>query len=258
MKFECFSLFFHEDWALLEMARPDKLNVIDEKALLELEEILESLRVKRVKAVVLTGQGKAFAAGADVKALAELDEAGAKRFSALGNKVFQEIEEHPAIFIAAVNGYAFGGGCELALACDLRFASNKASFSQPEINLGIIPGFGGTQRLPRIVGAAKAKELIFTAKVVSAEDALRLGLVNRVVEADQLRAIAKYFAEDLAGKSGPILALAKQAIGVSGVGSDSGHAVQEADLFGKCFATYDGREGIRAFLEKRSPKFEDR
>lgn len=142
MNLQSFSLSTQDGWALLEMARPDKLNVLDESVLVELEDILRSLKEQNVKAVVLTGQGKAFAAGADVSAMAKMSSKEAEEFSLLGNKVFQMIEDHPAVFVAAVNGYALGGGCELALACDLRLASENAMFGQPEINLGIIPGFG--------------------------------------------------------------------------------------------------------------------
>ena len=146
MELQCFQITMHKGWALLEMARPDKLNVIDETVLTELEAILQHFKEEQVKAVVVTGQGRAFAAGADVGAMAEMDSQEAKQFSVLGNKVFQAIEDHPAVFVAAVNGYALGGGCELALAM-IYLASEKATFAQPEINLGI-PGFGGTQRLP--------------------------------------------------------------------------------------------------------------
>ena len=190
--------------------------------------------------------------------MAKMDSKEAEQFSALGNRVFQGIEDHPGIFIAAVNGHALGGGCELALACDLRLASEKATFGQPEINLGIIPGFGGTQRLPRIVGAAKAKEWIFTGQRFSAPEALEAGLVSRVLEPEQLLPEARKLAEDLARKSGPILALAKRAIAASGTGVDPAHGQQEATFFGQCLATEDGREGLKAFVEKRSPVFKDR
>lgn len=257
MNLQCFSLTVQAKWALLEMARPAELNVIDEMVLLELEEILQFIKDQSIKVVIITGQGKAFAAGADVAAMSKQDAQTAKLFSQLGNRVFQKIEDHPAIIIAAVNGYALGGGCELALACDLRFASSRAVFGQPEINLGIIPGFGGTQRLPRIIGPSKAKEWILTGRRFSADEALAVGLVSRIMEHDQLLPETKAFAEELAKKSGPILALAKQAIG-TGVGIRSEHGLREAELFGKCFATQDGPEGIRAFLEKRSPNFQDR
>lgn len=258
MNLKCFNLTIREGWALLEMARPERLNVIDEQALIELREISNSLQEQNIKVVVLTGQGKAFAAGADVAAMAKMDTTQAEMFSRLGNQIFHKIEEHPAIFIAAINGYALGGGCELALACDLRFASNKASFAQPEINLGIIPGFGGTQRLPRLVGAAKAKEWIFTGQRFSAKEALQAGLVSKIFEPDQLLFETQKFAEELATKSGPILALAKQAIGASGTAINSEHGTNEANFFGKCFGTHDGLEGMRAFLDKRKPNFEDR
>lgn len=258
MNLQCFNLEIQDGWALLEMARPEKLNVLDGNVLRELESILETLKAQKVKAVVLTGQGKAFAAGADVAAMAEMDCHEATLFSALGNRVFQGIEDHPAVFIAAVNGYALGGGCELALACDLRIASEQATFGQPEINLGIIPGFGGTQRLPRIVGTARAKEWIFTGKRFSAQDALNAGLVSRVLPPEQLVPEARTLAEELAKKSGPILSLAKQAIAASGTGVSSRHGEQEAEYFGKCLDTEDGPEGLKAFVEKRVPVFNDR
>ncbi|MDI9484834.1 MAG: enoyl-CoA hydratase-related protein [Bacillota bacterium] len=258
MELQCFQITMHKGWALLEMARPDKLNVIDETVLTELEAILQHFKEEQVKAVVVTGQGRAFAAGADVGAMAEMDSQEAKQFSVLGNKVFQAIEDHPAVFVAAVNGYALGGGCELALACDLRLASEKATFAQPEINLGIIPGFGGTQRLPRIAGAAKAKEWIFTGRRFSAQEALQAGVVSQVLAPEELLPAAAALAEELAGKSGPILTLAKRAIAASGTGVSPSHGEQEANFFGKCLSTEDGREGLRAFVEKRDPVFKDR
>lgn len=258
MDLQCFQITMQKGWALLEMARPDKLNVIDETVLTELETILQHFKEEQVKAVVVTGQGKAFAAGADVRAMADMDCQAAKQFSALGNRVFQAIEDHPAVFIAAVNGYALGGGCELALACDLRLASEQAAFGQPELNLGIIPGFGGTQRLPRIVGTAQAKEWIFTGKRFSAQEALGSGLVSRVLPPEQLLLAATELAEELAKKSGPILTLAKRAIAASGTGVSPSHGEQEANFFSKCLATEDGREGLRAFLDKRDPIFKDR
>jgi enoyl-CoA hydratase len=258
MNLQCFNLSLQDGWALLEMARPDRLNVLDETVLLELEDILKVLKEEKIKAVVLTGQGKAFAAGADVSAMAKMDGKEGEEFSLLGNRVFQMIEDHPAIFIAAVNGYALGGGCELALACDLCLASEKAAFGQPEINLGIIPGFGGTQRLPRIVGAAKAKEWIFTGQRFSAQEALEAGLVSRVLEPEQVILEATKLAEELAKKSGPILSLAKRAVAASGTGVNPAHGQQEASFFAKCLSTEDGREGLKAFVEKRSPVFKDR
>ena len=257
MELQCFSLMVQDKWALLEMARPEKLNVIDESMLSELDQIMDFLEEDSIKAVVLTGQGKAFAAGADVAAMAAMDEDAAQVFSRLGNKIFQRIEDHPSIFIAAVNGYALGGGLELALACDLRFASEKAVFGQPEINLGIIPGFGGTQRLPRILGAARAKEWILTGRRVSAQEALDAGLLSGIFAPDTLLVKARDLANEVSSKSAPILALAKAAINASGTGINPEHGQREAELFSKCFATKDGPEGLKAFVEKRRPVFID-
>lgn len=258
MNLQCFNLTVQDRWALLEMARPERLNVLDQSVLVELESILGTLKDQNIKAVVLTGQGKAFAAGADVAAMAKMNSEAAQEFSQMGNRIFQKIEDHPAVFLAAVNGYALGGGCELALACDLRWASIKASFGQPEIGLGIIPGFGGTQRLPRIVGAARAKEWIFTGRRFSAQEAQEAGLVSRVLEPEELLVEAKKLAAELAQKSGPILTLAKQAIAASGTGVDGGYGEKEASYFARCFATDDGPEGLKAFVEKRTPIFNDR
>lgn len=258
MNLKCFELTMEDGWALLEMARPEKLNVLDEGVLRELHQILGTLKEQKIKAVVLTGQGKAFAAGADVAAMAEMDSQAAQDFSRFGNKVFQEIEDHPAVFIAAVNGYALGGGCELALACDLRWASTRASFAQPEIGLGIIPGFGGTQRLPRIIGATRAKEWILTGRRYSAQEALAAGLISQVLEPEVLLQEATKLAQELAQKSGPILAIAKQAIAASGTGVKESHGETEARFFAQCFETEDGLEGLQAFVEKRAPLFKDR
>lgn len=253
---ECFQLTISGKQALVELARPEQLNVLDEQALDELDAVLTELQDQGIKAVVVTGQGRAFAAGADVKAMAQMDTAAAKSFSLKGNRVFQRIEEHPAIFIAAVNGYALGGGLELALACDLRLASSKAVFAQPEIGLGLIPGFGGTQRLPRLIGPARAKEWILTGRRYSAHDALAAGLVAEVVEPEELLPKAQGLAEELAARSGPILAVAKRAVNASaGVAPAQGQT--EAELFAGCFAYRDTREGLQAFVEKRKPDFQD-
>lgn len=256
MHLECFQLTLSGKAGLLELARPEKLNVLDEQALDELEDLLNHLQGEGVKAVVLTGQGRAFAAGADVKAMAEMDPEAARAFSLKGNRIFQQMEDHPAVFIAAINGYALGGGLELALACDLRLASSKAVFAQPEIGLGIIPGFGGTQRLPRLIGPTRAKEWIFSGRRYTAQEALDAGLVLEVLEPEELLPRAQALAQELAAKSGPILALAKRAVNAS-VGLKAASGQGEAELFGECFTHEDAREGLQAFLEKRTPVFQD-
>jgi enoyl-CoA hydratase len=257
VSYQCFQLTVRSKLALIEMSQPEKLNILDERDLQELEDVLHRLKATGVKAAVITGQGRAFAAGADVSAMATMDAAAATAFSRKGNDVFQQLEDHPAIFIAAINGFALGGGLELALACDLRLASTKAVFAQPEIGLGIMPGFGGTQRLPRLIGPARAKEWIFTGRRYSAQEALEAGLVSKVVEPDQLLVEAQALGEELAAKSGPILALAKQAVNAS-MGVTAAHGGLEAELFGRCFTHQDAREGLQAFVEKRAPIIQDR
>lgn len=209
-----------------------------------------------VRAVLLTGAGdKAFVAGGDIRYLESLTPEGARNFALLAQQVFARIENFPKPVIAVINGYALGGGCELAMACDLRIAAETARFGQPEVKLGIIPGFAGTQRLARLVGKGRAKELIFTGEMIDALEAWRIGLVNRVVPAERLLAEAKSLAAKMTDKSASAIRLAKDAI-ENGLEMDFDRAARyEADLFALCFATADAREGILAFIEKRPPRF---
>jgi len=207
-----------------------------------------------VHAVIFTGEGKAFVAGADIEEIAGISDVFAGReFSLLGQEVFANIAAMPQVTIAAINGYALGGGLELALACDLRVASTKAKLGLPEVGLGLIPGFGGTQRLPRLIGVGRALDLILTGRHVPAEEALGLGLVNRVAE-DALAAAKELAAAVL--KNGPVaLSLAKEAV-FRGLDVPLPEALEiEADLFGLVTRTRDFEEGTRAFLEKRKPEF---
>jgi len=240
----------------LTVNRPDKLNALSQEVLSDLSAAIETLRhTDAVRAAVITGTGKAFVAGADIAAMTSMTEAEGRGFGALGHGVFAAIENLRFPVIAAVNGFALGGGCELALACDFIYASSKARFGQPEVNLGIIPGFGGTQRLPRRVGSAFARELIYTGKMIDAQEALRIGLVNGVFEADELLAEATKTAAAIASKGPLAVAAAKRLIRD---GADlplpKANGLEQA-AFGRSFDTADQREGMAAFLEKRAPAF---
>jgi len=241
----------------LTVNRPEARNALNSQVIAELAAAVDELaRDGGVRAVIVTGAGdKAFVAGADIAEMKDLDADGARRFAAAGQRAFAKLAALPMPVIAAVNGYALGGGCELALACDVRIASETARFGQPEVGLGITPGFGGTQRLARLVGSGRAKWLIFSGQMISADEALAWGLVERVVPPEQLLTAARELAEKMAGNSPVAIAQAKQAI-------DHGLAVSlaegceiEVEAFGACFRTGDPREGMSAFFEKRRPRF---
>jgi len=242
--------------SILTINRPDKLNALSEEVLSDLSAALGVLAASdEVRAAVITGTGKAFVAGADIAAMKNMSEAQGRQFGALGHGVFAAIEELRCPVIAAVNGFALGGGCELALACDFIYASSKAKFGQPEVNLGIIPGFGGTQRLPRRVGSALARELIYTGKMIDAGEALRTGLVNAVFEPEELLAAALKTATEIASK-GPLAVSAAKRLIRDGVHLPLPFANDlEQAAFGETFATDDQSEGMGAFLEKRPPTF---
>jgi enoyl-CoA hydratase len=241
--------------AVLTVDRQDALNALDVETLTELRDALQEVAaVDDVRAVVLTGAGeKAFVAGADIKYMSGLDVEQAKAWGALGHEAGRLLETMSKPTIAAVNGFALGGGCELALACDLRYASSGAKLGQPEVNLGIIPGWGGTQRLARVCGLGIAKELIFTGRTVDADEALRIGLVNGVH--DPVLDKALEVAVLLASKSPVALrlmkALANRALG----GDHEANLEAEAEMFGELFSSDDAKEGMTAFVEKREPVF---
>jgi enoyl-CoA hydratase len=240
----------------LTITRPDKLNALSQEVLGDLRTAVEDISQRdEVRAAVITGTGKAFVAGADIAAMRDMDQAQARGFGALGHEVFSRIEHLRFPVIAAVNGFALGGGCELALACDFIYASTKAKFGQPEVNLGIIPGFGGTQRLPRRIGSAMARELIYTGKMIDAEEALRIGLANAVFEPDQLLAAASKAAAEIATR-GPLAVGSAKRLIRDGIDIPLPQANKlERDAFGEGFGTEDQEEGMTAFLEKRSPTF---
>jgi enoyl-CoA hydratase len=230
--------------------RQDALNALNVETLTELRDRLQEVAANAgVRAVVLTGAGeKAFVAGADIKYMSGLGPEDAKGWGALGHEAGRLLETMPKPTIAAINGFALGGGCELALACDIRYASSRAKLGQSEINLGIVPGWGGTQRLARVCGIGVAKELIFSGRTVDAEEALRIGLVNAL--ADPVLDKALETARELAAKSPVALALAKRLVNLS-----PGALETEADSFGELFASEDAREGLTAFVEKRAANF---
>lgn len=246
--------------AVLTINRPDKLNALSAELLAELAHAFQSLAGKSlgdepVRAAVLTGVGKAFVAGADIAAMAGMSSAEAKRFSDAGHGLCALIETLPMPVIAAVNGFALGGGCELALACDFIYASETAKFGQPEVNLAVIPGFGGTQRLARRVGIAKARELIYTGDMLTAEQAMAAGLVNAVFPAAELLSKARETAAKIASKGPLALASAKRVL-LRGETLDLGAACElEAQAFAGLFGSEDQRSGMRAFLEKSKPAF---
>lgn len=246
--------------ALLEIHRPEKLNALNYETISELFEALEEIRAdSSLRALILTGAGdKAFVAGADIQELAKLTPLEGKKLSQRGQKLTREIENFPKPVIAAINGYALGGGLEIALACHIRIASQKAKLALPEVTLGIIPGYGGTQRLPKLIGLGRALEMILSGKMISAEEALQIGLVNQVTSPEELLPKAKELAQSMVKNAPLALQFALEAT-LRGYEAtfEEGLAI-ESDLFGLVCATEDMKEGTKAFLEKREAKFQGR
>jgi enoyl-CoA hydratase len=241
--------------AVVTVDRQDALNALDVETLTDLRDRLEDLAdEERTRVVILTGAGeKAFVAGADIKYMSGLDVDEAKAWGALGHEATRLLETMPKPTIAAINGFALGGGCELALACDLRYASSTARLGQPEIGLGIIPGWGGTQRLPRVVGVGTAKELLYTGRNVDAEEALRIGLLNGIH--DPVLERAREIARKLETKSPVALRVLKRLANRALGGDQAANLDAEASSFGELFSSEDAREGLAAFVEKRDPRF---
>lgn len=241
---------------IITLNRPDVLNALNLGLLAELKTIIEAFVADEIHlGAILTGAGnKSFAAGADIAELSALSLDDAKAVSQNGQDIFFSIENSPKPIIAAVNGFALGGGCELAMACHLRVASDNAKFGQPEVNLGLLAGYGGTQRLVQLIGKAKATELLLTADVIRAEEALTLGLINYIVSRDELNEKCFEILNKIYTKSPLAVALTLSAISAGINGSLAGYA-QEVENFGKAIASEDGREGTQAFLEKRKANF---
>jgi enoyl-CoA hydratase len=245
-----------EQIGYLTINRPHALNALNMAVFYEIRTLLQSDEIQGVKVLILTGSGeKAFVAGADIKEMNSLSYAETMRFSELGQDVMYMIETMDIVSIAAVNGFALGGGLELALCCDFAYASDNAKLGFPEVTLGLIPGFAGTMRLPRIVGERKAKELIFSAKTLSAEEALQIGLVNKVCPQNELMSEVEKVASKICRNGFFAVTQAKRAIN-KGYNLSSKEAMElEKHMFGLCFTTEESTEGINAFLEKRKPDF---
>ena len=238
--------------------RPDKLNALNKAVIAELEEVINEIeKDESIKAAIITGAGqKAFVAGADISEFTGLTSGEGMDLARRGQEVFFEIENASIPIIAAVNGFALGGGCELAMACHFRIASENAQFGQPEVNLGLVPGYGGTQRMPQLIGKGRALELLMTGNMIDASTALRYGLVNHVVNQEELLEKAKTILQTILTKAPLAIAKCISAVNV-GVNQQNGY-IAELEAFGECFSTEDMKEGAAAFLEKRKPMFKGR
>lgn len=245
--------------AILTINNPEQLNSLNTYILKELESAIEKIKAdNNIRVLIITGEGKSFVAGADISEMSDFDIIMGREFGEFGSAVFRKIETLPVPVIAAVNGFALGGGCELALCCDIRIASEKAKFGQPEVGLGITPGFSGTQRLPRVIGLGKAKELIYTGAIINADEAFRLGLVNYVVSPEELMNKCLEIANQIALKAPIAVSLSKEAINI-GIESDIDSGIEtENELFAECFGTEDQKIGMKSFLEKSKPEFKNK
>ena len=244
---------------VITMNRPEALNALNDQVLKDLDAVLDAAEANdEVLVLILTGAGRSFVAGADIGQMKDFTPVQAKQFGMYGNSVFLKLENFPKPVIAAVNGFALGGGCELSMACDIRLASEKAKFGQPEVGLGITPGFSGTQRLPRRVGIGKAKELIFSGKMIKADEAKAIGLVNEVYAPEALMDAALEMARSFT-KNAPIAVKYAKACIDRGMQMDLDDGIAlENEMFAMCYATADQKEGMTAFLEKRPAVFQNK
>lgn len=246
-----------EGIGVLTISSPATLNALNSTILGELDAFVSELDQNSLRVLVITGEGKAFVAGADISEMANLNPEEGYKFGRYGAVVFKKIEDLDIPVIAAVNGFALGGGCELAMSCDIRIASAKAKFGQPEVNLGIIPGFSGTYRLAKLVGQGVAKELIYTGGMIGADEALRIGLVNKVVEPENLMNVVMEMAESILTSAPIAVKLAKKCINENYDLNREESIALENKYFSECFATGDQKEGMAAFLEKRKATFKN-
>lgn len=245
-----------EGVCVMAISAPKSLNALNSQVLREIDHYVSNIDTSAIRVLVVTGDGdRSFVAGADISEMANLNEQEGYEFGWLGAAVFRKIETLPIPVIAAVNGFCLGGGCELAMACDFRYASTKAKFAQPEVGLGITPGFSGTYRLPKLVGQGYAKEMIYTGRAIRADEALRIGLVNAVCEPDELMPRVLEVANQIAANAPLAIGHAKRCINESYDLCAADAIELESVAFGKCFATADQKEGMAAFVEKRQAKF---
>ncbi len=256
MPFKFLTLEVADRVATLTVNRPDKLNALNDATIAELGNAIDQIRVDdSIGGALLTGAGRAFVAGADISELSNQSPVLAKARARAGQEVFRRFETCPKPVIAAVNGFALGGGCELAMACHIRIASDAAKFGQPESKLGLLPGYGGSQRLPRLIGKGRATQLLLTGEMIDAADAYRIGLVNKVVAGDQLMTEARNMLKTILANGPLAVALCIEAIDRGLQMSLEEGMILEANHFGLLAATEDMREGTRAFMEKRAPVF---
>jgi enoyl-CoA hydratase len=243
--------------ATVTISRPQALNALNSRFFQEMDALIAEIAHRDdVRVLIITGDGKAFVAGADIAEMVSMTQDQAREFSKRGQKTFRSLELLDRPVIAAVNGFALGGGCELALACDIRIASAKAQFGQPEVDLGVIPGYAGTQRLPRLIGLGNALHLLLTGEMIGAEEAQRLGLVQKVVEPDQLLPTAVAMAKTIASKGPKAVKLVKQVARRGLLADFDAGCALESEIFGTLLEK-EGAEGMRAFLEKRPPKWDN-
>jgi len=255
MPYEILKMEAAEGIAVVTISRPQALNALNSRFFQEMDSLIAEVGARDdIKVLIITGEGKAFAAGADIAEMAGKTQDQAAQFSKVGQRTFRSLELLAKPVIAAVNGFALGGGCELALACDFRIAGIKAKFGQPEVNLGVIPGYGATQRLPRLIGLGNALFLLLTGEMIGAEEALRLGLVQKIAEPDELMSAALGLAKTIASKGPRAVKLVKQVTRQGILMDFEAGCALESGMFGSLFEN-EGAEGMRAFLEKRAPRW---